>query len=87
MNVKEIIYLLSKKGSGLSQSELAAKLGYKGQTAIAVPLSRDDGMGMKVGTLIRWLEALNAQLIVEDIDCLLDDCVLDGESEGILDDD
>lgn len=75
MTVKEIIICLSKQ-EGLTQEELAHKLGFKGSAHIAVPLSRNDGMGMRVDTLIRWLEALNSEIVIQHYD---------GEHEYILD--
>ena len=77
MTVREIIICLSKQ-EGLTQEELAHKLGLKGSANIAVPLSRNDGMGMKVDTLVRWLEALNAEIVIQ---------YYDGEHEFILDGD
>lgn len=81
MTVKEIIISLSKQ-AGLTQEELAARLKYKHGANIAVPLSRNDGMGMRVETLIRWVEQLDAQLVIQPLNGE-DDLVLDGESEGV----
>ena len=76
MTVKEIIYLLSTK-QGLTQDDLANKIGYTNQGSVARPLSR---MTMQVDTLIRWLEALDAQIVIEPLDGD-DGYVLDGEKE------
>ena len=53
---------------------------YFGQGAITTALSRNDGMGMSVKTLIRYLDAMDAQLVIQSLN---DDeeLVLDGESE------
>ena len=81
MTVKDIVITLCKE-RGLSQEQLAAKMCKRGRTSIAVPLLRRDGMGMKVETLVEWLDALDCQLVVvgtEDED----EYVLDGDSMGI----
>lgn len=48
--------------------------------SVARPLSRNSGMTMQVGTLIRWLESLDAQIVIEPLDGD-DGYVLDGEKE------
>ena len=77
MTVKDLIITLCKK-RGYSQGQLAAKMGKREHTSIAVPLSRKDGMGMKVGTLIEWLDALDCELVVMETF---------GDGEYVLDDD
>ena len=79
MTVKEIVYLLSTK-RGLTQDDLADKIGYTNQGSVARPLSRNGGMTMQVDTLIRWLEVLDAQIVIEPLDGD-DGYVLDGEKE------
>lgn len=79
MTVKEIVYLLSTK-QGLTQDDLANKIGYTNQGSVSRPLSRNSGMTMQVGTLIRWLESLDAQIVIEPLDGD-DGYVLDGEKE------
>lgn len=79
MTVKEIVYLLSTK-QGLTQDNLASKIGYTNQGSVARPLSRNCGMTMHVDTLVRWLEALDAQIVIEPLDGD-DEYVLDGEKE------
>lgn len=79
MTVKEIVYLLSTK-QGLTQDDLANKIDYTNQGSVARPLSRNNGMTMQVDTLIRWLEALDAQIVIEPLDGD-DGYVLDGEKE------
>lgn len=81
MTVKEVIILLSKQ-QGLTQEQLAARLGFNNASNIAVPLSRNDGMGMRLETFIRWLEALDAQMIIQPLNGE-DDLILDGEDEGV----
>lgn len=79
MTIKEIVHLLSTK-QGLTQGELASKIGYTNQGSVARPLSRNGGMTMQVDTLIRWLEAMDAQIVIEPLDGD-DGYVLDGEKE------
>lgn len=79
MTVREVVQLLSTK-QGLTQDELASKIGYTNQGSVGRPLSRNNGMTMQVDTLIRWLEVLNAQIIIEPLDGD-DEYVLDGEIE------
>lgn len=79
MTVKEVVQLLSTK-YGLTQDDLANKIGYTNQGSVARPLSRNDGMTMQIDTFIRWLEALDAQIVIEPLDGD-DGYILDGESE------
>ena len=79
MTVKEVVQLLSTK-YGLTQDDLANKIGYTNQGSVARPLSRNDGMTMQIDTFIRWLEALDAQIVIEPLD-VDDGYILDGESE------
>ena len=79
MTVKEVVQLLSTK-YGLTQDDLANKIGYTNQGSVARPLSRNNGMTMQIDTFIRWLEALDAQIVIEPLDGD-DGYILDGESE------
>lgn len=81
MTVKDIIVMLCKEHE-LSNEQLATELGYASKSNIAVPLSREEGMNMKVSTLIRWLEALDAELSVYSVSSE-EEFVLNGESEGV----
>ena len=74
-----MVQLLSTK-YGLTQDELANKIGYTNQGSVARPLSRNNGMTMQIDTFIRWLEALDAQIVIEPLDGD-DGYILDGESE------
>lgn len=81
MTVKDIIVTLCKNRQ-VTQSEFAARLGKQSRSSIAVPLSRNEGMGMKVGTLIEWLDELDCQLVImQNYD--EEEYVLDGDSMGI----
>ena len=66
--------------SELTQEGLGTKLGLKSRSAVSVPLSRNDGMGMRVETLIRWLDVLDADLVIQPRTGNIDDeILLDGE--------
>lgn len=79
MTVKDGIKILLST-SELTQEELGQKLGLKSRSAISVPLSRNDGMGMRVETLIRWLDVLDADLVIQPRTGKIDDeILLDGE--------
>lgn len=68
--------------ANLSKRQLAGQLGYSSHGRITTPLSRNDGMGMTVATLIKWAEAMDYQLILQPIDGTEgDDLILDGEIE------
>ena len=83
MTVKEVIVVLSKR-EGVTQSQLASRLGFDNPANVAVPLSRKgkEGMGMRVETLVKWLDDLNAQIVIQGLN---DDeeLILDGENEGV----
>jgi len=83
MTVKEVIVVLSKR-EGVTQSQLASRLGFDNPANVAVPLSRKgkECMGMRVETLVKWLDALNAQIVIQGLN---DDeeLILDGENEGV----
>ena len=81
MTAKEVIILLSKQ-QGITQEELAARLGFDRASNISTPLSRNDGMGMRLETFIRWLEVLDAQMIIQPLN-EDDELILDGEDEGV----
>ena len=61
-------------------NSIACKIGYTNQGSVARPLSRNGGMTMQVDTLIRWLESLDAQIVIEPLDGD-DGYILDGEKE------
>lgn len=79
MTVKEIIEIISVQ-TGLSKSELARKIEMKQKENLLVPLSRDDGMGIRVRTLVEWLDKLGYQLVVTPVDDG-EEMILDGENE------
>ena len=79
MTVKDGIKILLS-ASELTQEGLGTRLGLKSRSAVSVPLSRNDGMGMRVETLIRWLDVLDADLVIQPRTGNIDDeILLDGE--------
>ena len=79
MTVKDGIKILLS-ASELTQEGLGTKLGLKSRSAVSVPLSRNDGMGVRVETLIRWLDVLDADLVIQPRTGNIDDeILLDGE--------
>ena len=79
MTVEDGIKILLS-ASELTQEGLGTKLGLKSRSAVSVPLSRNDGMGMRVETLIRWLDVLDADLVIQPRTGNIDDeILLDGE--------
>ena len=79
MTVKDGIKILLS-ASELTQEGLGTKLGLKSRSAVSVPLSRNDGMGMRVETLIRWLDVFDADLVIQPRTGNIDDeILLDGE--------
>lgn len=74
MTVKDgVKTMLSKRG--WSQRKLAEELGYSGQGTIGKTLQRNEGMGMTVGTLIKWAETMDFQVILQSED---EEIILDG---------
>lgn len=68
--------------SGISLSKLAAKVGMsKGN--LSRSLSTHDGMGIRTDILIKLLDALDAQVLVQTLRD--DEYIVDGEEEGVLD--
>lgn len=81
MTVRNCIKCILER-TNISCRTLAKQLGYASHSAITVPLSRNDGMGMTVGTLIKWLDELDYQIILQPIEGNEnDDLILDGEPE------
>lgn len=79
MTVKDCIQMLMEDQK-MTQKTLAEQIGVKLPSNISVTLSRNDGMGMRVETLIRWLDALDADLVIQPREGdLEDEMLLDGE--------
>lgn len=79
MTVKDIFQNLWYKQK-ISQREFTSILGYTAQSSISTPLSRDNGMGMRVESIIRWANALGYQVVLQPKDHIIesDEYLLDG---------
>lgn len=77
MTVKDGVktMLLSR---GWSQRKLADRLGLSSQGTVANVLTRNEGMGMTVESLIKWADILGYQVILQSEE---EDIILDGERE------
>jgi len=81
MTVRDVTIILCEK-YGVSQNELAERIGCA-RTTIATQLSRNNGMGMRVETFMKILDALDCQIVISQPDPDSDDFLLDGEDDGI----
>lgn len=79
MTSKEIIQKIMKI-EGLNPGELTKRLNYSSRAVFYKTLNNDDGMNMKLKTLINWLNELNAQIVIQPL-YSEDEYVLDGISE------
>ena len=79
MTVKNIIEVICIQ-RGVSKSELAQNMGLKRRSDLLTPIYKDEGMGVKVRTLIDWLEKLGYQLVITPVDDG-EEMILDGENE------
>ena len=79
MTVKEIITTICERND-VTISRLAERLNVS-QSTVSNTLNNNEGMGMKVENLIKWLDELEYQITIEP--CFDDDegLVLDGELE------
>lgn len=62
-----------------SHRQLARDVGYSDTTAVSKVLSRNDGMGMSISTLIKWLDELDYQIILQATNDDADELILDGD--------
>ena len=79
MTVKNIIEVICIQ-RGVSKSELAQDMGLKRRSDLLTPIYKDDGMGIRVRTLVEWLDKLGYQLVVTPVDDG-EEMILDGENE------
>ena len=79
MTVKNIIEVICIQ-RGVSKSELAQDMGLKRRSDLLTPIYKDEGMGVKVRTLIDWMEKLGYQLVITPVDDG-EEMILDGENE------
>lgn len=78
MTVKNFIQFLCEQKE-ISMSTLAARIGISEKTLYAT-LQRNDGMGMKVSTLVKWLDALEYQIVLQSFN-EDEEAIIDGEDE------
>lgn len=81
MTIKNLIEVYCRK-QGITQTELSQKLGYANRSSISKVISSEDGMNMKLSTLVRWLEELDCQIVIECFDNE-EEYILDGEDEEV----
>ena len=75
MTSKEVVKKLMRL-EGLTHDEMAKRLNYSSRNFIYKTLNNDDGMNMKLKTFIKWLDELNAQIVIQ---------LFNGEDEYVLD--
>lgn len=82
MTVRDVVVSLLKQ-TGMTQKEFARKAGVT-VGCVSSTLSKDEGNNMKVSTLVRWLDALGSQLVIDTVVGGIDeDLILDLEPEGV----
>nr|DAG79819.1 MAG TPA: epoxidase [Caudoviricetes sp.] len=81
MTVREAIITLAEENF-LSQEKLGYRLNKTSKGYVYKLISREAGMNMKVSTLLKLLDALNAQLVVQSIESETE-VIIDGEFEGV----
>ena len=79
MTSKEIIQKIMRI-EGLTYDEMAERLNYSSRDIIYKTINNNDGMNMKLKTFIKWLDELNAQIIIQPFSSD-DEYVLDGIGE------
>lgn len=79
MTSKEILQKIMRVDD-VTYEEMAERLGYSSKSMIYRMMNNDDGMNMKLKTLIKWLDELNAQIIIQPFSTD-DEFLLDGISE------
>lgn len=79
MTSKEILKKLMKMNN-VSYEEMAERLGYSSKSIIYQTLNNGDGMNMKLKTFLKWLDALDTEIVIQPL-YSEDEYVLDGISE------
>lgn len=80
MTVKDCINSILE-AKEISHRQLARQAGYSDTTTVRKSLARNDGMGVSIATLIKWLDELDYQIVLQPINDEVDELILDGESE------
>lgn len=81
MTVKDLISLYCKE-RGITQTALAQQIEVSKQN-LHITLSRDNGMGMKLSTFIKWLDKMDCQIVIESLNDG-EEVILDGEDDSFL---
>lgn len=81
MTVRDVVVSLLKQ-TGMTQKEFARKAGVT-VGCVSSTLSKDDGNNMKVSTLVRWLDALGSQLVIDSVVEFKGELILDLEPEDV----
>jgi len=81
VTVKDVIYQICND-HGISFSQAATNLG-KSQGSFWNQMDRKNGMGVKIGTLVKDLEELGCQLVVVDSETD-NEYIIDGYDDEIL---
>lgn len=79
MTSKEIIQKIMRI-EGLNPDELTKRLNYSSRSMFYKTINNDDGMNMKLKTFIKWLDELDAQVVIQPLNSD-DEFLLDGISE------
>lgn len=79
MTSKEILKKLMKMNN-VSYEEMAERLGYSSKSIIYQTLNNGDGMNMKLKTFLKWLDALDTEIVIQPFSSD-NEYVLDGISE------
>lgn len=81
MTVKDFVSMVCQEQE-ITQTALADRLGIKKQN-LKNTLSRDNGMGMRLSTFIKWLDRMEYQLVVEPLNGG-DEAIIDGDDDSFL---
>lgn len=81
MTVKDLISQYCRE-QNITQTALAEQIEVSKQN-LHITLSRDNGMGMKLSTLIKWLDKMDCQIVIESLNDG-EEVILDGEDDSFL---
>lgn len=81
MTVKDLISQYCRE-QNITQTALAEQIEVSKQN-LHITLSRDNGMGMKLSTFIKWLDKMDCQIVIESLNGG-EEVILDGEDDSFL---
>ena len=81
MTVKDLISQYCRE-QNITQTALAEQIEVSKQN-LHITLSRDNGMGMKLSTLMKWLDKMDCQIVIESLNDG-EEVILDGEDDSFL---